>query len=224
MSGGFIETGLSKETLDIHRALASLQEDADDVVTFAQKRLRRLFFGAHPFAIDVHGDEASLKSLAPGDLKALHRRLIVAGNAVLAATGDFDPRSIQPQPRRFLERLPAGGLAPVDAGFGGSAGVGDFVETQPRQQAVVAQAFSGPGLLAPDYYVSEVVDELFSGMSSRLFERVREELEGSGLSDERPVQRREPPQDVGDQTLSGGLPVAGWRVCWWITTRRGELT
>jgi zinc protease len=40
---------------------------------------------------------------------------------------------------------------------------------------VVTQAFSGPGLLAPDYYVSEVVDELFSGMSSRLFERVREE-------------------------------------------------
>jgi len=30
-------------------------------------------------------------------------------------------------------------------------------------------------LLAPDYYVSEVADELFSGMSSRLFERVREE-------------------------------------------------
>jgi zinc protease len=30
-------------------------------------------------------------------------------------------------------------------------------------------------LLAPDYYVGEVADELFSGMSSQLFERVREE-------------------------------------------------
>jgi zinc protease len=49
------------------------------------------------------------------------------------------------------------------------------VETQPRQQAVVMQAFAGPGLLASDYYASEVADELFSGMSSRLFERVREE-------------------------------------------------
>ena len=68
-----------------------------------------------------------------------------------------------------------GGLPPADGGFTGPAGVGDFVETQPRQQAVVMQAFPGPGLLAPDYYVSEVADELFSGMSSRLFERVREE-------------------------------------------------
>jgi zinc protease len=52
---------------------------------------------------------------------------------------------------------------------------GDYTETQPRQQAIVFQAFPGPGLLAPDYPVSEVADELFSGMSSHLFERVREE-------------------------------------------------
>jgi zinc protease len=52
---------------------------------------------------------------------------------------------------------------------------GDFTEIQPRQQAIVFQAFPGPGLLAADYTVSEVADELFSGMSSHLFERVREE-------------------------------------------------
>jgi zinc protease len=28
---------------------------------------------------------------------------------------------------------------------------------------------------APDFYVSEVIDELFSGMASNLFERVREQ-------------------------------------------------
>jgi zinc protease len=63
----------------------------------------------------------------------------------------------------------------VDRSFTGPAEIGEFVETQPRQQAVVLQAFPGPGLLASDYYVGEVADELFSGMSSRLFERVREE-------------------------------------------------
>ncbi len=155
--------------------LASLREDADDVITFAQKRLRRLFFGAHALAIDAHGDEAGLSALVPGDLAALHRRLVVAGNAVLAATGDFDPLSVGPRLRRFLARLPAGRLPPADGGFAGPAGNGDFVEAQPRQQAIVMQAFPGPGLLAPDYYASEVADELFSGMSSRLFERVREE-------------------------------------------------
>lgn len=177
LADGALAPAFRRSTFGIERdaQLAGLREDADDVVTFGQKRLRRLFFGSHPFAIDAHGEEASLNALVPGDLGALHRRLVVAGNAVFAATGDFDARSIQPQLRRFLARLPAGGVPPADGGFTGPAGVGDFVETQPRQQAVVMQAFPSPGLLAPDYYVSEVADELFSGMSSRLFERVREE-------------------------------------------------
>ena len=177
LADGVLVPAFKRGTFAIERdsQLASLQEDADDVVTFAQKRLRRLFFGAHPFAIDAHGDETGLKALVPADLVALHRRLVVSENAVLAVTGDFDPLSIKPRLQRFLDRLPAGGLPPVDGEFAGPAGIGDFVETQPRQQAVVMQAFPGPGLLASDYYVSEVADELFSGMSSRLFERVREE-------------------------------------------------
>ena len=55
------------------------------------------------------------------------------------------------------------------------AEAGDFVEKQPREQAVVLQGFSGPRVNAADFFVSEVADELFSGMASRLFERVREE-------------------------------------------------
>ena len=45
-----------------------------------------------------------------------------------------------------------------------------------RQQAVVFHAYPGPGLLDDDFPVSEVADELFSGMSSHLFERIREDL------------------------------------------------
>ena len=166
-----------RSTFETERAaqLAELQEDADDVVTFGEKRLRRRFFGDHPFAVDVNGDEAGLKALTPADLAALHRRLVVSGNAVLAVAGDFAPERLAAKLRRLLARLPRGRLAPAAGGLARPAGVGDFVESQPRQQAVVFQAFPGPGLLAPDYYVSEVAEELFSGLSSRLFERVRDE-------------------------------------------------
>jgi zinc protease len=37
------------------------------------------------------------------------------------------------------------------------------------------QAFPGPQVNGADFHVGEVADELFSGMASRLFERVREE-------------------------------------------------
>ena len=72
-------------------------------------------------------------------------------------------------------RIPRG--RPVGAGplFEGPAEPGDFVEKQPREQAVVLQAFPGPVLDADDFYAGEVADELFSGMASRLFERVRDQ-------------------------------------------------
>ena len=110
------------------------------------------------------------------DLAALHRRLAVAPNVVLAVAGDFDPRRLAPKLKSFLAKLPRGKAAQIPQRSGSlPAAVGDFAEKQPREQAVVLQAFPGPRVHAEDYYVGEVADELFSGMASRLFERVREE-------------------------------------------------
>jgi len=161
--------------LEIERAsaLAALKEGLDDVVTVGRKKMRRKFFGAHPFAIESGGDEAGLRAIQVADLRALHARLLVSGNAVLAVAGDFDPKQLLPRLKAFLAKLPEGPAAKAAAPLKVQAG--DFTEKQPRQQAIVFQAFPGPGLHAPDYTVSEVMDELFSGMSSHLFERVREQ-------------------------------------------------
>jgi len=161
--------------LEIEResALAGLRESLDDVVTVGRRKLREKFFGAHPFAVESTGDEAGLQRIAPTDLRALHTRLAVAGNAVLAVAGDFEAKKLVPQLKAFLARLPKGKVErPVCSA---DSQPGDFEATMPRQQAVVFQAFPGPGLLAEDYFTSEVAEELFSGMSAHLFERVREQ-------------------------------------------------
>ena len=44
--------------------LAALKEDADDVVTFARKLVRRKFFGAHPMALDPQGDPEGVGALS----------------------------------------------------------------------------------------------------------------------------------------------------------------
>ncbi len=155
--------------------LAALQQDNDDVVTFARKRLRQKFFGAHPMALDASGDIAGVKTLTVKDLAALHKRLFVGSNVVLAVAGDFDPRKLAPKLKAFLAKIPKGKASVVGPRYNGAAEVGDFIEKQPREQAVVLQAFPGPHVHAEDFYVGEVADELFSGMASRLFERVREE-------------------------------------------------
>jgi zinc protease len=177
LAGAMLEPAFAASTFAIERdaQLAALRQEADDVVTHARKRLRRDFFGTHPLALDAQGDEAGVQALTPAGLAALHRRLAVAGNVVLAVTGDI-PRELIPQLKLFLGRLPRGG-APARAEWTQAlpARVGDFVERRPREQAVVLQAYPGPRALADDFYVGEVANELFSGMASRLFERVREE-------------------------------------------------
>jgi zinc protease len=164
--------------LEQEAQLAALAQDADDVVTVARKLTRRKFFGEHALALDAGGDEAGVKALTPAALRALHRKLFVGGNVVLAVAGDFEPKRLAPKLKAFLARLPRGVAPKMPAAPRSGtlpAAVGDFVEKQPREQAVLLQAFPGPRVRAPDYYVGEVADELFSGMASRLFERVREE-------------------------------------------------
>jgi zinc protease len=158
--------------------LAGLQEDADDVVTLARKLIRRRFFGSHPMALDPEGDPDGVRALAPADLAALHRRLSAPSNVVLAVCGDFDPEKALPALKALLLRLPAGLQGAVRPGSAGATlpeTAGDHVETRACEQAVVLQAYPSPRLHAPDYYAGEVADELFSGMASHLFERVRGE-------------------------------------------------
>jgi zinc protease len=177
LSEAVLQPAFKPATFAIERdaQLAELQQDADDVVTLARKLARKKFFGPHPLALDDHGDIAGVKALTPAALAALWRRLCVAPNVVLAVAGDFDPKKLLPKLKAFLGRIPRGSAPISTAKFAGAASVGDFIETQPREQAVVLQAFPGPRAHAADFYVSEVADEIFSGMASRLFERVREE-------------------------------------------------
>ncbi|WP_221031912.1 M16 family metallopeptidase [Actomonas aquatica] len=172
-----LKPNFTKESFTIERdaQVADLQQDADDIVTIGRRQLRKRFFGEHPLAIDAHGEVADLRALKPADVKALHRRLMVASNVVLSVTGDFDPKVLAPKLRSLLRRFRKADLAVESPTLAGPAEVADFVETQPRQQAVVFQGYLGPGVRAEDFHVAEVADELFSGMSSRLFERVREE-------------------------------------------------
>ena len=88
--------------------VAALQQDDDDVVTLARKRLREKFFGTHPLAFDAQGNERGVKALGVADLRDLHRRLAVGGNVVLAVAGDFEPKQIVPKLKAFLAKLPKG--------------------------------------------------------------------------------------------------------------------
>ena len=155
--------------------IADLQQEADDIGAIGRKQLRRYFFGQHPLAVESQGDIDDLRRIKARDLKALHRRLMVAPNVVLSVAGDFEPEALTPKLSKLLQRFPSVPAPDPVTAPAGPVEVGDFVQKLPRQQAVVFQGYAGPGVRSDDFYQAEVANELFSGMSSRLFERVREE-------------------------------------------------
>jgi zinc protease len=177
VADGILAPAFRGETLGTEREaqIAALKEENDDVVAFARRLLRRRFFGAHPLALSAQGDEEGVSATRPDDVRALWKRLLVGPGTVLSVAGDFDPDRLIPRLEAFLLRIARGKPIGPGPAFEGPAEPGDFVEKQPREQAVVLQAFPGPVIKAEDFHAAEVADELFSGMASRLFERVREQ-------------------------------------------------
>ena len=164
---GVLTPAFREGTLATERSaqLAMLREEKDDVVSCARRMLRARFFGSDPFALSALGDEGGVSATGSRDVAALWKRLLVGPGVVLSVAGDFTPKRLLPRIEEFLLRIPRGQALKAGPLFDGPAEAGEFLERQPREQAVVMEGFPGAVLDAPDYYAGEVIDELFSGMA-----------------------------------------------------------
>lgn len=167
-----------QETFEVEKEsqIASIKENLDDVVSTGREILRKKFFGDHPFAIGATGNLETVERLDLDTLERFWKRINVAENLTLAVSGGATREDLLPRLESLLATVPNGELAKPETIFNAPLEVGQHRIKMDRQQAVVYQAYPGPGLKHDDFYISEVADELFSGMSSVLFERVREEL------------------------------------------------
>ncbi len=162
---------------ELEAQIANLKEEDDEILDYGFRKLRERFFGAHPFAIASDGRLEDLEQLTRDDVVAHYERLVTAPNVVLSVSGDFDRASLQARLKPLLEL----GIRTVPfaedqtPAYSGPAEAVDMVEPMDREQAVVLQAYPDVGINDERYVVGEMLNELFSGMSSRLFERVRED-------------------------------------------------
>lgn len=156
--------------------VANLLEEDDEILEFGFRQLRARFFGEHPFSVGADGRVADLEALSLADVEAHYRELVHAGNIVLSVTGDFEATRLLEQVRPLLEtQLPTQAFTPADVSLPLEVLPYTGYEKMDREQAVVLQAYPDTGIQSKDYVVAEMLNELFSGMSSRLFERVRED-------------------------------------------------
>jgi predicted Zn-dependent peptidase len=132
----------------------------------------------HPYGYSILGNRESLEALSAEDLRALHRAGYYRGNCVIAAAGHVNHEQLL----TVLERegwfegntreVPRNGIAPAPAVRGGR----HAEERDTAQTHVVFGTDTFP-LRDPRRFALAILTNVFGGgMSSRLFQRVREEL------------------------------------------------
>ncbi len=172
LAPAFDETTLERER---DAQVSHIQEMEDEIVEFGQKALRRHFFGRHPLAEDPLGRPETVAALCRADVLAAYRHLVAGPNTVLSVCGDFDPGWLLPRVETVAAGAP-GWAFPRRAPPRPQPAAGELIrEVLPREQAVLFLGFPDAGVGGDDFILGEVLQEILSDMSGRLFLRVREE-------------------------------------------------
>ena len=179
MSQAILHLNIRPDTLERERAalLAQMRETEDDMVDFGIRELRRSFFGQNPYAVYPNGKEEDVAKISRDDLRSFAKKMVVAENCVVAVSGAFAGADLEQKLTGLLAPLKRGNLREDGRDYDLPAVTGRQELNLDRQQAVIFQAYPGPGIdRDEDMTLATVLDETLSGMSSRLFERVRDDL------------------------------------------------
>ena len=145
-------------------------EDAPDDLVF--ERLHETAFPRQPLGRTILGTPETVRSFDPTRLRAYLARNYRAPNMLVAAAGAVEhERIVAEAEKRFASFVGPAAPAPEPARFGG----GTRVETRDLEQVHIALALQGLPVRDEQLYNLQVFTSVLgSGMSSRLFQEVRE--------------------------------------------------
>ena len=160
---------LSLEKGVILQEIAAAQDTPDDLVFDV---VQAQAWPDHPLGRDILGTRETVKSFREDHLRSYRERHYTAARMVVAAAGHVDHAALVDAAARSLEGLAAGEApqrtAPAFVG-------GNIVKRRPLDQVHQVLAFPTIGYHDPDIYgVHLMASILGGGMSSRLFQEVRE--------------------------------------------------
>ncbi|HEX9857001.1 MAG TPA: pitrilysin family protein, partial [Paracoccaceae bacterium] len=135
--------------------------------------LQEVSYPDQPFGRTILGPEARVAGFTRDDLTGFVAEHYGPDRMILAAAGGVDHDAILVQAQAIFGGLkPVGNAAIQPAQFSG----GERREVKDLEQVHFALAFEAPGYRHDDVYVAQVyATTLGGGMSSRLFQKIREE-------------------------------------------------
>lgn len=167
------QSDLELEREVILEEIAQVEDTPDDLVF--ELHAEQLW-GGHPYGRSILGTKESVSEMRADTLRSLHAHRYVSNNLVVAAAGSVDHDDFVERVAHYFGSAPAGErTGPVELPPPAATGVAKVARK--GSQTHIVFGTDAPGHAHPDRYALILLSAaLGGGMSSRLFQRVREEL------------------------------------------------
>lgn len=165
----YAQDELEREREVILQEIAGTRDIPDELV---YELVQEAAFPDQPIGRPILGTVASVKGFTAADLRSFLHEHYGAGRMVLSAAGNLNHGDIVRHAEALFGSLNAGrGMRFEPASYAG----GKRTSPKPFEQSHLVMAFAGPSYRDAQYYTGQVFSGLFGGgMSSRLFQEVRE--------------------------------------------------
>jgi predicted Zn-dependent peptidase len=170
------DSDLSLERQVVLEEISTVADTPDDEVF---DRIYETLWPDHPYGFQILGTKDTVTALSADDLKQLHARAYFPGNCVIAAAGNLTHEALLAEVERqgwFLGNGKAPDPPPVLPVPPAVRGVTRAFEKDTAQTHVVFATDTIPFADRRKYALLVISNVFGGGMSSRLFQRIREEL------------------------------------------------
>ncbi len=160
---------LERERGVILQEIGQANDTPDDIIF---DHFQEAAYPSQPIGRPVLGSEAGIKSMPRGLLTSYMKRHYAHPNVVIAAAGKLEHAAILDLVGRHFADLPA---EPPPSKVESSYRGGEFRQDKDLDQVHIVLGFPSVGFGDPDYYPTLLLATLLGGgMSSRLFQEIRE--------------------------------------------------
>ena len=165
----FAPDELERERGVILQEIGQANDTPDDIIF---DRFQETAFPSQPMGRPVLGTEEGIRGMQRGQLTGYMHRQYAAGTVVDAAAGNLQHDTVVELARQHFADLPSDMPAPfVPGAYRG----GEFREARELDQVHIVLGFPSVAYGDPDYYPALLLSTLLGGgMSSRLFQEIRE--------------------------------------------------
>ena len=164
-----LDRDMELERTVIYEEIDMVEDTPDDLV---MDKLAQAVYPDHPLGAPIIGTRESLAPMTGAFLREYMKRHYVPENIVISLAGSFSD-AILTQLSDTFSRIPA---APVPPVLTASYHAGECLTAKSIEQNHLCLAYPGCTYTAPERFSVQVLSNILGGgMSSRLFQKVREE-------------------------------------------------